>query len=65
MCYYEGTRRQCYDGGATFVPVCQKCGRYVKADETITTNGFGEMVKEPNATCTKCGRTHMIFEGYC
>ena len=35
---YENTRRICYTGGATFVPVCSTCGRYVKADTTIKTN---------------------------
>ena len=61
---YESVRRVCFDGGATFVPVCEVCGRFVKADENITVNGLGEISLFPNATCSKCGRTHMIFEGY-
>lgn len=60
---YINARRVTYEGGAQFVPVCEKCGRFVKADETIieNTNGLSE---EPNATCSKCGRTHMLFEGF-
>lgn len=65
MYEYEGFRRQTYEGGLVFVPVCPKCGRFVKADETVTVNGLGEYVKEPNATCSKCGRIEMIFEGFC
>ncbi len=56
---YEGLRRVAYgDEGATFVPVCPKCGRFVKADNTI------QGVDRPNATCAKCGRVTMLFEGY-
>lgn len=62
---YSNTKRICYEGGATFVPVCMKCGRYVKADEIIYVDGLrGGLVKEPNATCKKCGRTEMNFEGF-
>jgi len=33
---YENTRRVVYGGtNATFVPVCEKCGRYVRADEAV------------------------------
>jgi hypothetical protein len=58
MYEYEGFRRIVYDGGATFVPVCPECGRFVKADKTTTD------LKLPNATCKKHGRVKMIFEGY-
>ncbi len=51
-----------YDDGATFVPVCSKCGRYVKADESVSTND--NSVDNPNATCKRCGRTQMVFEGF-
>jgi len=61
---YAGVRRVCYDGGATFVPVCETCGRFVKADKEITVNGLGELSPEKNAICSKCGRVRMIFEGY-
>ena len=61
---YEGMRRIVYgDSGATFVPVCVKCGKFVKADETIFI-GEGGLKPGPNATCKKCGRTEMIFEGF-
>lgn len=62
---YEGMWRLSYgDEGACFVPVCEKCGRFVKADGTVSFNGLGELKDCPNATCKKCGRTQMIFEGY-
>lgn len=64
---YEYMRRVCYDsdeyGLATFIPVCELCGRFVKADESILVGENGLSV-ETNATCKKCGRTHMIFEGF-
>lgn len=60
---YENTRRVTYEGGATFVPVCEKCGRYVKADDSVFTNDYG-LKDQPNATCKKCGRTKMLFEGF-
>jgi len=64
VCYaYENTRRVMYLGGATFVPVCRKCGRYVKPDDTIQYNDYG-VRNQPNATCSKCGRTKMLFEGF-
>ena len=63
---YEGVRRIVYgedDEQATFVPVCEKCGRFVKADKTIRFQYEGPPIK-PNATCKRCGRTSMPFEGY-
>ena len=35
---YEGKVIEYGDEGATFIPKCEKCGRFVKADETIATN---------------------------
>lgn len=67
---YEGVRRVVYgDGshefdGATFVPVCPKCGRFVKADRAITVDGHHGHFDRPNATCSKCGRVIMPSEGY-
>ena len=49
---------------ACFIPKCPICNRHVKADEEVLINGIGE-VKNPNATCKKCGRVNMPFEGYC
>ena len=60
---YEGTRRVFYgEDNACFLPVCPTCGRYVKADDEININGNGPV--GPNATCKKCGRVEMPFEGY-
>ena len=60
---YERVRRiQCGDEGATFVPVCVTCSRFVKPDDTI--RFVNNQPDGDNATCAKCGRTQMIFEGY-
>lgn len=72
---YEGIRRICYPNrdegeeyGSTFVPICPSCGRFVKADPTMSfvkAGSFGAIKpKEPNATCKKCGRVAMPFEGF-
>ncbi len=61
---YENIRRIVYDGGATFIPVCEKCHRFVKADKTINVCEMKGLSPEPNATCKKDGRTRMIFEGF-
>lgn len=61
---YENTRRVSYEGGAVFVPVCETCGRFVKADTTIRVHDWHGLSKDPNATCKKCGRTRMLFEGF-
>lgn len=60
---YEGLRRVTY-GDKWFIPVCPKCGRFVKSDDTIAVNGEGDYVRAENATCAKCGRVEMPFEGY-
>ena len=57
---YEGTKRIQYEGGATFVPVCSVCSRFVEADVVVAVNDR----QKANATCSKCGRTTMVFEGY-
>lgn len=64
---YENTRRVRYGdsdmGWATFVPVCTKCGRFVKADPEM--RFANETIADgPNATCAKCGRVEMLFEGF-
>lgn len=62
---YENFRRVVYGEGATFVPVCEKCGRFVKADAKLYFNKLdGNLRPGPNATCRKCGRTEMLFEGF-
>lgn len=63
MFEYENLRRVVF-GNMWFVPVCPHCGRFVKADASVAVNGLEERRKEPNATCAKCGRVEMPFEGY-
>lgn len=61
---HEGTIRKVYEGGATFIPVCPICNRFVKADASIFINGMGELSDQPNTTCSKHGRVNMQFEEY-
>lgn len=61
---YENTRRLQYENGATFVPVCENCNRFVKCDAFIECNDSVGLKDQPNATCSKCGRTKMLFEGF-
>lgn len=55
---------------AVFIPVCGACGRFVKADAqirfTVTPGDWVSTIEpvKPNATCKKCGRVAMIFEGF-
>lgn len=67
--WIEGPRIT-YEEGATFVRVCFKredgkpgCGRFVRADPTVLTSDAG-LHPGPNATCSKCGRVRMGFEGF-
>lgn len=64
---YEGFRRVYYwnddQDRAVFVPVCPRCGRFVAADASVSWNANGK-VAEPNATCRRCGRVAMPFEGF-
>jgi len=64
MFEYEGMRRVQYEDGATFVPVCSKCSRFVKADKEIWFNEITGLKDVPNAECSKCGPTKMLFEGF-
>jgi hypothetical protein len=64
MCSYENMRRVVYEEGATFVPVCETCGRFVIADGSVQVNEITGLSPSCNATCSKCGRTHMVFEGF-
>jgi len=61
---YENGPRVGYQGGAQFVAVCETCGRFVKADATIKVSEGNGLSSGPNATCSKCGRTRMLFEGF-
>lgn len=70
MCYYENMRRVTYGdendsvGIAQFVPVCQQCGRFVKADDQIAVNEITGLKDQSNGTCKKHGRIKMLFEGF-
>jgi len=69
MYEYENMRRVIYPdksgyyGDAIFIPVCPKCGRFVKANKTIRVSEAG-LKKEPNGKCSKCGDIEMPFEGF-
>lgn len=63
---FEGARRIVFNGrhdGATFIPRCPKCFRFVKVHTTICFRGDGQP-HGPNADCKKCGPVEMPFEGY-
>ena len=62
-CDYPNLRRVGYESGATFIPVCMTCHRFVKPDDVVMT-GDGGLMPGPNATCSSCGRTEMHFEGF-
>ncbi len=51
-------------GDALFIPVCPKCGRFVKADKEVSVYEVAPCIREPNATCSKCGRVEMLFQGF-
>mgnify|MGYP001610076632 CR=1 FL=1 len=62
---YPDLQRVVYgEDGAMFIPVCPLCRRFVRSDKTITFNGEEGPKKQPNATCRRCGRVEMPFEGY-
>ena len=61
---YPELRRVVYgEDRASFLPVCPKCGRFVKPHSTITFGG-DDQPKGPNADCKRCGPVEMPFEGY-
>lgn len=67
MYEYENIKRIFYetDGGlAVFIPVCEKCGRFVMADKLIWANESKGLRDCPNSTCSKCARIKMLFEGF-
>ena len=64
-CDYVGLRRVAYGPDhATFVPVCSQCGRFVRADPAVSISEVSGVAKQPNATCKRCGRVEMLFEGF-
>jgi RNase P subunit RPR2 len=61
---YPNMRRITYgEQNATFVPVCPECGRFVTPDKTVSINADG-LCEGTNATCKRCGRVEMPFEGF-
>lgn len=61
---FVGTPRVVFGDGLTFVRVCPKCGRFVKADDKVYTNETAGVKREPNATCNIHGRVEMPCEGW-
>ena len=47
-----------------FIRLCPNCGRFVKCDNEVIVNGLEELINQPNATCSKCGRVEMLFDGW-
>ncbi len=68
MYEYKNFRRIQYGndivGDAIFIPVCPNCGRFVKADKKVRIREVDGRIMDTNATCKKCGRVNMPFEGY-
>lgn len=60
----EGGPYIVYGEDATFARRCEKCNRIVKADKSIQVNGLGLLAPDFNATCSRCGRTKMLFLGF-
>ena len=52
-----------YGDGATFIPRCEKCNRFVKAYKSIKFDSQGQP-KGNTAICKKHGRTKMLWQGY-
>ena len=50
-------------GDLLFSAVCPSCGELVATDESIQIHANGDYFKQPNATCSKCGRVEMPFYG--
>jgi hypothetical protein len=60
---YENVRRVVYGEGMTFIPVCEKCKRFVRPYTRVKRTTDAQP-RGNNAHCKSCGRTTMIFEGY-
>lgn len=50
-------------GRAYFIPVCQKCKKFVKPYDQIVFDYEGQPIGA-NAECSECGPVEMLFEGY-
>lgn len=58
-------------GTMVFIPACEKCGRFVKADDAMRMKVTGDSSAgpqvdpvTPNADCKRCGRVAMLWEGF-
>ena len=60
----EGPPQITYEDGAVFARICPKCGRFVKADAEIQFRESESLADGPTATCKRCGRVSMPFEGW-
>ncbi|MBA7658594.1 hypothetical protein ES703_66553 [subsurface metagenome] len=60
MQFYEGDSQE----SLAFVRLCPNCARFVKPDDHVLINGLDQVSEQPNATCSKCGRVTMIFDGW-
>ena len=49
-------------GNLSFHAVCPNCLEPVETDDSIDIGKDG-YIKQPNATCSKCGRVEMPFDG--
>lgn len=52
-----------YGDGATFVPKCPVCARYVKPYKRVKVDFEGQP-KGPNAKCKVHGKVQMLWQGY-
>ena len=65
MYEFENEKRIIYGDGAVFLKRCKKCYRFVKAPKSMLFNWLTDRyVEENNVTCSKCGPTSLIFEGF-
>jgi hypothetical protein len=60
---YTDVHRIQYGDGATFIPICEKCRRFIKPPANIKFDHQGQPIGL-YANCTNCGATTMPWEGY-
>jgi len=64
MYEFAEEKRIVYGDGAVFICRCKNCCRFVKAPESMMFNRLGNYVETENTTCSRCGATSLIFEGF-
>lgn len=52
------------NGMAVFIRVCPKCRCFVRPDDNIFVGEESGLRPGPNATCKRCGRVEMDFQGF-